>query len=41
MTDPVVEHEPAEQPVQAPSSTVKDKRLIAMLVDCACTEGRS
>lgn len=39
MTDTVVEHEPAEQPVQAPSSTATDEQLITMLVDRARTEG--
>ncbi|GGZ27321.1 hypothetical protein GCM10010365_54420 [Streptomyces poonensis] len=39
MTDTVVEPEPAEQPVQAPSSTATDERLIAMLVDRARTDG--
>ncbi|MFC3348464.1 hypothetical protein ACFOOM_13740 [Streptomyces echinoruber] len=39
MTGTVVEHEPAEQSVQAPSSTATDERLIAMLVDCARTDG--
>ncbi|ALO98732.1 hypothetical protein SHL15_7738 [Streptomyces hygroscopicus subsp. limoneus] len=39
MTDTVVEPEPAEQPVQAPSSTAADEQLIAMLVDRARSEG--
>ncbi len=39
MTDTVVEPEPAEQPVQAPSSTATDEQLIAMLVDRARTDG--
>ena len=39
MADTVVEHEPAEQPVQAPSSTATDEQLIAMLVDRARTDG--
>ncbi|GGY10210.1 hypothetical protein GCM10010358_73450 [Streptomyces minutiscleroticus] len=39
MTDTVVEPEPAEQPVQAPSSTATDEQLIAMLVDRVRNEG--
>ncbi len=39
MTDTVVEPEPAEQPVQAPSGTATDEQLIAMLVDRARTDG--
>ncbi|GAA3300669.1 hypothetical protein GCM10020295_41990 [Streptomyces cinereospinus] len=39
MTGTVVEPEPAERPVQAPSGTATDEQLIAMLADRARTDG--
>ncbi|GAA4364025.1 hypothetical protein GCM10023088_07770 [Actinomadura verrucosospora] len=39
MTDSIVENESGEQPVQAPQGAASEEQLIAMLVDCARTQG--